>query len=145
MIVAGIPHSIAALIFYALWTIALVLMVGTDRVLEVMRGQAKLTSFTPGTPHGSDSYWRINLAHLNATENLPIFGAIVLAGWAAGAETPLFNQLAVIVLAGRIVQSIIHILSGSAVAIGLRFTAYGVQLICEIWMALLILHAAHVF
>ncbi len=92
-----------------------------------------------------NSYWRINRAHLNATENLPIFAAIVLAGWAAGAETPLFNQLAVIVLAGRIVQSIIHILSGSAVAIGLRFTAFGVQLISEFWMAVLILHAAHVF
>jgi uncharacterized MAPEG superfamily protein len=145
MIAAGLPHSIAALIFYALWTIALVLMVAADRVLEVMRGQSKLTSFTPGAPHGSDSYWRINRAHLNATENLPIFGAIVLAGWAAGAETPLFNELAIVVLVGRVVQSIIHILSGSSAAIMARFTAYGVQLVCEIWMAVLILHTARVF
>ena len=145
MIAAGLPHSIAALVFYALWTIALVLMVAADRLLEVIRGQSKLTSFTPGTPHGSDSYWRINRAHLNAAENLPVFGALVLAGWAAGVETPMFNHLAMIVLVGRIVQSIIHILSGSAPAIMLRFTAYGVQIVCQIGMAVLILKAAHVF
>src|SRR5215469_2896697 len=99
------PHSITALIFYALWAIALVLMVAADRTLQVMRGQAKLTSFTPGAPHGSDSYWRINRAHLNTVENLPIFATLVLSGWVVGMETATFNRLAVIVVVARIVQS----------------------------------------
>jgi hypothetical protein len=138
----AVPHSILALVFYALWAIALVMMVGGDRVLSVLKGEAKITGFTPGVPHGSDSYWRINRAHMNTVENLPIFGAVVLSGWAIGLETLLFNRLAVIVVCARVVQSVIHILSGSALAINLRFAAYGVQLACIIWMAVMIVEQA---
>lgn len=140
----AIPHSIIALVFYALWVIVLVLMIGFDRVLQVVRGQAAVTSFTSGVKHGSDSYWRINRAHMNACENLPIFAAIVLAGWATGMETAQFNLLATIVLVARVVQSLIHISSGSAMAVNLRFTAFAVQLVCEIWMAVLVLQTAGV-
>jgi uncharacterized MAPEG superfamily protein len=140
-----VPHSIIALIFYALWTIALVLMVGADRTLQVMKGQSRVTGFTPGTPHGTESYWRINRAHMNATENLAIFAAVVLSGWAIGMETVTFNRLAVVVVCARIIQSVIHILSGSAMAISLRFTAFAVQLVCIVWMAVLILEVAGIF
>jgi uncharacterized MAPEG superfamily protein len=138
----AIPHSIVALVFYALWAIALVLMVAGDRVLLVLKGDAKITSFSPGVPHGSDSYWRINRAHMNTIENLPIFAAVVLSGWAIGLETLMFNRLAVIVVCARVVQSVIHILSGSALAINLRFLAFGVQLACIVWMAVMILQQA---
>jgi uncharacterized MAPEG superfamily protein len=141
----AVPHSIVALVFFALWAIVLVLMVGGDRVLSVLKGDAKITSFTPGVPHGSDSYWRINRAHMNTVENLPIFAAIVLSGWAVGLETLMFNRLAVIVVCARVVQSVIHILSGSALAINLRFAAYGVQLVCFVWMGVMILQQAGIF
>jgi uncharacterized MAPEG superfamily protein len=140
-----VPHSVIALIFFALWTIALVLMVGADRVLQVMEGKAQPNSFTPGAPHGSDSYWRINRAHMNAAENLAIFAAIVLSGWVVGMETATFNLLAVIVVVARVIQSAIHISSGSVMAVNLRFAAFGVQLVCEVWMAVLILMAANLF
>jgi hypothetical protein len=68
----------------------------------------------------------------------------VLAGWATGMETAQFNLLATIVLGARIVQSLIHISSGSAMAVNLRFTAFAVQLVCEVWMAVLILQTAGV-
>ena len=139
------PQSIVALVLYALWAIALVLMVAADRVLMVIRGEAKANSFTPGVPHGSDSYWRINRAHLNTVENLPIFAAIVLSGWVVGMETASFNRLAIVVVVARIVQSAIHIASGSVAAITFRFTALAVQLICEIWMAILLLSAGGLF
>ena len=139
-----IPHSIIALTFYALWAIALVIMIATDRVLMVVSGKSGIGDFTPGTKHGSDSYWRINRAHLNTLENLPIFAALVLAGWVAGLDTPTFNMLAVVTVCARVVQSVIHIASGSALAINFRFTALLVQLVCEIWMGVLILQTAHV-
>ncbi len=140
-----VPHSIIALIFYALWAIALVLMVAGDRVLQVMRGEARLTQFTPGVPHGSESYWRINRAHINTVENLPIFAAIVLSGWVAGMESHAFNLLAVIVVVARILQSVIHVLSGSALAIQARFAMLAVQIVCEVWMAVLILASVNLF
>ena len=142
---AFVVPSIAALIFYALWAIALVLMVGADRVLLVLRGEAKANSFTPGVPHGSESYWRINRAHLNTVENLPIFATIVLSAYVVGQGTATFNLLAAIVVCARIVQSIIHILSGSVTAVTLRFAAFGVQLVCEVWMAALVLHTGGLF
>jgi len=140
-----LPQSIIALVFYALWAIALVLMIAFDRLLLIVRGQVKNTEFLSGVPHGNDSYWRINRAQLNTVENLPIFAAIVLAAWVAGAESHLFNLLAMVVLVARIVQSIVHIISGGALATWLRTGMFAVQIICEIWMAVMILQAAEIF
>jgi hypothetical protein len=140
-----IPHSIVALIFYALWVLALVLMVAADRVLSVLKGDAKITSFTPGAPHGSDSYWRLNRAHANAAENLAIFATVVLCGWVVSLENLMFNRLAVIVVCARVAQSCIHILSGAAWAIYLRFAAFAVQIVCIVWMAEMILRQAGIF
>ncbi|MGD0192324.1 MAG: MAPEG family protein [Rhizomicrobium sp.] len=142
---AFLVPSIAPLIFYALWAIALVLMVGADRVLQIVTGKAEATAFTPGSPHGSDAYWRLNRAHLNTIENLPVFATIVLSAYVVGQGTATFNHLATVVVCARIIQSVIHIFSGSATAIAFRFTAYGIQLICEIWMAALVLHAGGLF
>jgi uncharacterized MAPEG superfamily protein len=110
----------------------------------VLRGRAKANSFTAGTPHGGDAYWRLNRAHLNTLENLPVFGAVVLSGWVVGMESATFNRLAVIVVAARIVQSLIHLVSGSVTAVTFRFAAFAVQIACEIWMAVLVLRAGGV-
>jgi uncharacterized MAPEG superfamily protein len=137
-----VPDCIIALTLYAMWAMLLVLSVGAVRVHDVVRGRAAITSFTPGTPHGGDAYWRLNRAHMNAIENLPIFGVIVLSGVAVGAGDATFNELAMVVLAARAIQSLIHIFSGSAAAINLRFTAFAVQIVCQFFMAWLILHKA---
>jgi uncharacterized MAPEG superfamily protein len=141
----AVAHSIVALTFYAIWAIVVVFLVAADRVVMVVRCMAAFTDFPAGTKHGSDSYWRINRAHLNTLENLPVFAALVLAGWVAGLDTPTFNMLAVIVVVARVVQSLIHISSGSPLAINFRFLALLVQLVCEIWMGILIFHAARLF
>lgn len=138
------PHSITALIAYALWAIALVLMLAIVRSAAVLGGRAKANSFTAGTPHGGDAYWRLNRAHLNTLENLPIFASLVLSGWVVGMESATFNRLAVIVVAARIVQSLFHLASGSVAAVTLRFAAFAVQIVCEIWMAILVLQGGGV-
>ncbi|MBS0276949.1 MAG: MAPEG family protein [Proteobacteria bacterium] len=139
-----LPESVIALVFYALWAIALVLMIAADRLLLVFRGQVKNNEFLAGVPHGNESYWRINRAHLNTVENLPIFAVLVLSAWVAGVEDHVFNLLATLVLVFRIIQSIIHIISGDQIATWFRTASFAVQILCEIWMALMILQAAHV-
>lgn len=141
----NVPTAIIALTLYALWAMFLVLSIGAVRVHQVILGQTHPTAFTSGVPHGPEHYWRLNRAHMNTTENLPIFATVVFAGWAAGAIAPLFNALAMTVVGARAVQSLIHISSGSVQAINLRFTAFAVQIVCQIWMAWLILQAAGVF
>ena len=133
------PHSITALVAYALWAIALVIALAVVRCTAVLGGRAKANSFTAGTPHGGDAYWRLNRAHLNTLENLPVFATIVLSSWVVGMETATFNRLAVIVVVARIVQSLIHLISGSVAAVSARFAAFAVQLVCEVWMAVLVL------
>jgi uncharacterized MAPEG superfamily protein len=141
----AVPDCIIALIFYALWAMFLVLSIGAARVHQIVTGKSGITEFTAGVPHGPEPYWRLNRAHMNTIENLPIFATVVLAGVAAGAADETFNMLAIIVVCARAVQSLIHISSGAAGAIRLRFTAFAVQIVCQMWMAWLILGAAGVF
>jgi len=141
----AVPCSVVALTVYAMWAIVLVVLIALSRVSQVMSGKATITDFPSGTKHGGDAYWRLNRAHLNTLENLPIFGALVLAGWVAGLDNPTFNMLATVIVAARVVQSLIHITSGSALAINLRFLSLLVQIVCEVWMAVAIFHVAKVF
>ena len=140
-----LQSTLVALTFYAIWAMVLVLSVGAVRVHQVVVGGKDITGFPAGVPHGPEPYWRLNRAHMNTIENLPIFATVVLAGWAAGVSDPVFGVLAWIALGGRAVQSLIHISSGSKHAIRMRFTAFSVQIVCQLWMAWLILEATGVF
>jgi uncharacterized MAPEG superfamily protein len=116
------------LLGFATWAVVLVLAVGTVRVARVLMKQQAPNSFPSGTPHGGDRYWRLNRAHLNAVENLPIFGAIVVVGHLANLRTGAFATAAIIVLVARVVQSIVHVSSNANMVVNLRFTAYLTQL-----------------
>jgi uncharacterized MAPEG superfamily protein len=123
------------LLGFAVWSILLVLSLGTVRVVRVLTGQQAANSFPSGVPHGGDRYWRLNRAHLNSVENLPIFGAIVVAGTLLGVTSSAFGLAATIVLCARVVQSTIHVASNSNLAVNFRFTAFLTQLGCFLWMA----------
>jgi len=129
--------AVAALILFALWPPVLVVGIAGWRA-ALMSGGRKITEFPAGTPHGPDPYWRLNRAHLNTVEYLPVFGAIVLGGVVAGVSAPLFGTLALAAVSARMVQSLIHLASGAALAVNLRFLALLVQLVCFIWLAVLV-------
>jgi len=125
------------LLGFAGWTICLVLSVAAFRAGQVLTGKKQANEFPAGVPHGGDLYWRLNRAHLNCTENLPVFGAVIAAGTFAGVTWPLFGTLCQVYLAARITQSLIHIASGSVIAVNTRFAAFVVQIFClirMIWM-----------
>ena len=123
------------LLGFAGWAILLVLALGVVRVSQVLSGKKKANEFPSGTPHGSDREWRLNRAHMNTLENLPIFATIVLVGGVAGATSGRLDLLAEIVLAGRIGQSLTHIAAGSNLAVNVRFSFFGAQLVAWILMA----------
>lgn len=126
------------LLGFAAWAVVLVLLIGMVRVTQVLTRQKRANEFPAGQPHGSDMYWRLNRAHMNTLENLPIFGSIVVVGALLGVGSPLFATLAQVVLGARVAQSLIHVTSGGVVAVNARFTAFFTQLICFVWMAALI-------
>ena len=127
-------RPIIALLAFAGWALLLVASVAALRAIEVLRGRKRANEFTSGVPHGGDAYWRLNRAHANAIENLPLFAAIVLGGAALGVSSPRIAQLAEIVVIARVLQSVFHVMSGAVWAMNLRFTAFVTQLICVAWL-----------
>jgi hypothetical protein len=78
---------------------------------------------------------------MNATENLPIFGALVLSGVYLQVQDLAFLVLPSLVLYARLTQSVIHLASGSRAAVTLRFSAYAVQVVSMFAMAFYVLAA----
>jgi len=131
------------LLAFAAWTmLVLVAGIGTRRLTLVFTGKAGMASFPADVPTGSNGYRRAMRAHANCVENLPIFGALVLTANAVGLRSVQIDVLAVIVMAARIVQSLIHtcfIERNATVAV--RFTFFMVQLVAMLWMGALIVAA----
>ncbi len=120
--------SLYVLIAFAAWSVFLVLCVGAWRVTLVLTRQKPPKAFTAGVPHGTECYWRLNRAHLNAVENLPIVASVILTATIAGRVTPYFERLAVILFAGRVLQSAAHVASGTNMGVNFRFTGYVMQI-----------------
>ena len=131
------------LLGFVLWTLGLlVCTIGYPRVSAVMRREARPNSFNASVPHGSELYQRCMRAHLNCIENLPMFGALVWLGSAAGVTSSLFQVAAFAVLPARLGQSLSHISSGRNRAVVIRFYFYCTQLICFALMAGLVIARA---
>src|SRR5258706_4835259 len=91
---------------FAAWSMVLVNGLAFARVSQVLTGKKKANAFPSGVQHGGEAYWRLNRAHLNTLENLPLFGAIVLSGVLLHLQSPMFQTLPVVVMCARVVQSL---------------------------------------
>ena len=142
----GVPMlpPLAALTLFAVWAMVLVASIGAWRLVLVLTAGKRAGDFTAGAKHGSDAYWRLNRAHMNTVENLPIFGALVLSGTYLQIQDLSFQLLPSLVLYARITQSMIHLVSGSAAAVTARFSAYLVQVVCMFVIAYRVLVATGV-
>ncbi len=120
------------LLGFVAWTLVLLLGVGFSRVGIVLSGRKKANEFPSGVPHGGDAYWRLNRAHMNCVENLPLFASVVLIATVAGVKVALLDTLARVYLIARIGQSVTHVSSGSVVAVNVRFTFFLIQMGCLI-------------
>jgi uncharacterized MAPEG superfamily protein len=131
------------LMLYVLWTLAvLVLGVGGARLYRLRHGEA-LTDFPGGVAEGPPFYCRAMRAHLNCIENLPLYAAVALTAAVASVTSPVLNNLACAVLAGRIAQSCVHLaVPQTNKVIALRTALFAVQVIAIAWMAVVILRDA---
>jgi len=129
---------LSCLLGFVLWTLVLLVGIACARVGAVLGGRAKPGDFPSGVPHGGDRYWRLNRAHLNCLENLPLFASVVLVATVAGVKVPALDTLARVYLGARVGQSVTHVASGGVVAINVRFTFFLVQLGCLVGFLLTI-------
>src|SRR5882757_1562520 len=83
------------LLGFAAWTVLLLsATVGVYRWTRILSGRASVSSFR---------------AHANCIENLPVFGAIVLALYVGGVRGPVIDVLSVLILISRVLQSLVHV------------------------------------
>ena len=76
-------------------------------------------------------------AHANCVENLPVYGAIVVAIVASGVSSPLLDALAVVLLVARVCQTIVHIVfQPTTKAVGIRFAFFLTQAVCMFSMGI---------
>jgi uncharacterized MAPEG superfamily protein len=103
------------------------------RTYLVVTGRVAANSFKPDNSGLSPFMQRLARAQANCVESLPIFGGL-LAVAIMTSRTGITDPLALWFLGARIVQSIIHLISTSSIAVSLRFTAFALQMaICIYW------------
>lgn len=128
-----------SLLAFAAWTLGLVVFgIGTTRIGKILRGQAAPSAFRADVPHGSERYRRLLRAHANCVENLGLFAVLVLVAHIVGERSVTFDSLAVAVVVARVGQSLVHIASGSNLAVNVRFTFFVAQIVSFIWMGALV-------
>ena len=128
------------LLGFAGWTLLLlVTTVGVYRWRRILTGRASIREWRADEPQGSDLYRRAMRAHMNCVENLPVYGAVVLAAVATGVDARLLDVLAVVLLAARIGQSLLHVaMEPTELIAGTRFGLFAVQVVCMVWMGIYI-------
>ncbi|MGN6308636.1 MAG: MAPEG family protein [Xanthobacteraceae bacterium] len=121
-----------ALIGFIAWALFLLVLMETIRTYLVVTGQVPANGFTPDNRNLSPFMQRLARAHGNCLEGLPIFGGLLIFALLLD-KTAITDSLALWLLAARVVQSVIHLVSTSAVAVSLRFTAFAVQMAIGIY------------
>jgi uncharacterized MAPEG superfamily protein len=123
---------VAVLLGFALWTLlALFGSVGVYRWSRILTRREEIASFRADRVEGADWYQRAMRAHTNCVENLPVYGAIVVALVATGITSPWIDTLAVVLLVARIAQTSVHIaLAQSNRVVAVRFAFFFTQAVC---------------
>jgi uncharacterized MAPEG superfamily protein len=126
--------SLVALCGFAAWTVLLLLVLITYRVITSRRTGKALNTFAPAGTDLDPLGQRLTRAHLNCLELLPVVGAVILSAAVAG-RADVTDGLAMPLLWARIGQSVVHAISTSLPLVMLRGTLLGVQLvIVAIWL-----------
>ncbi|MFT6267423.1 MAG: putative MAPEG superfamily protein [Alphaproteobacteria bacterium] len=118
--------TILALSGYIAWTMLLILAIAIYRTSSNKKNKRTSLKFDPSGSDVSDFGQRLTRAHANCYESsVFIVGPMMLA--LATGSAAITNGLALIVLAARVLQSLIHIASVSNAAITARFVVFLVQ------------------
>ena len=133
--------TLIALTGFVSWALFLLVLMETIRSKLVVAGAVPANGFNPDNSNLSPFMQRLARAHANCVEGLPIFGGLMLIAVVAGRST-VTDPLAYVFLATRILQSVIHLSSLSALAVTLRFSAFAVQMAIAVYWAIRLVVAA---
>ncbi len=115
----------ALLGFIGLFLVLLLILAGLRTTLT-LNGTKKANDFAPTGEDAGDFSRRLVRAHANMYEFFPVYGGVLLYAIATG-QTEVTNGLAVIFLGARLLQTVVHVLSTSIIAVQVRFFFFLVQ------------------
>ena len=121
-----------ALTGFVSWALFLLILMEAIRTYLVASRKVAANGFSPDNSRLSPFMQRLARAHANCIEGLPIFGGL-LAIAIMTSRTAITDPLAFWLFGARIVQSIIHLVSTSAMAVSLRFTAFVIQMAIAVY------------
>ena len=126
--------ALQALVGFALWTLALVALVFLYRGLRFLKG-TPINHWPRGNKPADDAPFikRVEDAHANCLENLPVFAVVVLAA-AAMDKSGSVNTLAPFVLYARVGQTLAHLWGTGPLQVFVRASFWSVQLGLCLWM-----------
>ena len=119
--------TLIALSGFITWSLALLVLMELMRTKLVITKEVEANEFNPQNSNLSPFMQRLARAHANCVESLPIFGGLLFVAIISGNEQ-ITDPLALVFLAARIIQSLIHLFSLSVIAVTLRFTAFAIQI-----------------
>lgn len=115
------------LILFIAWTLFLLVSMEAVRSYLVAAGRVRANEFTPDNANLSPFMQRLARAHANCIESFPVIGGLLIAALVTG-RSDVTDPLAPWLLGARIVQSSIHVMSLSVLAVNVRFAAFVVQI-----------------
>jgi uncharacterized MAPEG superfamily protein len=127
--------TLTALTGFVGWSLFLLVVMELIRSKLVVTKAIRANGFKPDNSNLSPFMQRLARAHANCVEGLPIFGGLMLIAVVSG-RTVVTDPLAYAFLAARILQSVIHLSSLSALAVTLRFSAFAVQMGIGVYWAI---------
>jgi uncharacterized MAPEG superfamily protein len=131
--------SAAVLTALIAWALLLLILMETLRTRLVLSGAATGPQFRPDNANLSPFMQRLARAHANCIEGLPIFGGLLVVALATD-RSGVTDGLAPWLLLARLVQSSVHLVSTSVMAVTIRFLAFTVQMaIAAYWCWVLLL------
>jgi len=114
------------------WTVGLLVIIALMRTgLTLFKGK-DANSFSPSGDDVSPFSGRLCRAHANCYEFIPFALAILLYAVATG-QSAVTNGLAIILLATRVGQSLVHLISTSKLAVMARFGFFLPQVIIVLY------------
>jgi uncharacterized MAPEG superfamily protein len=127
-----VSTSALVLTLFIAWTLFLLVLMEGIRAYLVFAGRVNANAFSPDNANLSPFMQRLARAHANCIEGLPIFGGLLVVAIATG-QAHVTDGLAPWLLAARVAQSSVHLLSLSVIAVNVRFTFFLVQILIAVY------------
>ena len=124
--------TILALVGYITWTILLLVGIAVYRTALVMKKNRLANEFKADGSDSPEFGQRLTRAQGNCAESFVFTGGVMLLALATNSSV-ITDPLAFVLLAARLGQSIVHLVSASALAVQIRFTFFLVQVAISVY------------